>query len=74
MLIGAGLDTLVAQRRSQLNTWFHVVSTSAAGIKAEKRNKIFDGAAVLIEYNPVLRQSLPPGMDSFTQVLDVYKK
>jgi len=73
VLIGQGLDQLVAQRRSHLNTWFWITSTSDAGKRAERRNKIFDGAAVLIEYNPALRQSLPPGMNEFTQVLDVYK-
>jgi len=56
-----------------LNTWFHIISTNDAGKRAERRNKIFDGAAVLIEYNPALRESLPPGMNEFTQVLDVYK-
>ena len=56
-----------------MNTWFHIISTNDAGKRAERRNKIFDGAAVLIEYNPALRESLPPGMNEFTQVLDVYK-
>jgi hypothetical protein len=46
---------------------------NTAAARAERRNKIFDGAAVLIEYNPALRQSLPPGMNEFNQVLDVYK-
>lgn len=73
VLIGKDLDQLVAQRRSHLNTWFHIISTNDAGKRAERRNKIFDGAAVLIEYNPALRESLPPGMNEFTQVLDVYK-
>jgi len=74
VLIGQNINALVAQRRSHLNTWFHITSTNEAGKRAERRNKIFDGAAVLIEYNPALRQNLPPGMNEFTQVLDVYKQ
>ncbi len=74
VLIWQHLHQLVEQRRSHLNTWFHIQNPTEAGKKAERRNKIFDGAALLIEYNPALRDNLPPGMNEFTQILDVYKQ
>jgi len=42
--------------------------------KAARRNKIFNGAAVLIEYSPSLWNALPPGASDFTKALEVYKK
>jgi hypothetical protein len=75
VLVGQNINQLVAQRRSHLNTWFQIQNpNNAAALRAERRNKIFDGAALLIEYNPALRNSMPPGMSEFTQVLDVYKQ
>ncbi|NOZ44202.1 MAG: hypothetical protein GXP45_03565 [bacterium] len=58
MLIGSHLDELVQSRRSHLNSRFHI--TDFAHADAERREKIFDGASVLIEYNPSLWSDLPP--------------
>jgi len=74
ILIGNGIDNLVQSRRSNLNTWFHTRSTAETAIKSERRNKVFDGAAVLIEYSPSLWNALPPGASEFTKVLEVYKQ
>jgi hypothetical protein len=75
VLVGQNINALVNQRRSHLNTWFQINNpNNPAAMRAERRNKIFDWAALLIEYNPALRNSMPPGMSEFTQVLDVYKK
>jgi hypothetical protein len=60
-------------RRSHLNDWFEVDSNIETAIKRERRNEIFEGAALLIEYNPDLWSDLPPGAESFTQTLDVYR-
>jgi hypothetical protein len=73
-LIGDGLDTLVKARRSQLNTRFYRLWDNENRIEAQLRNKIFNGAAVLIEYSPWLRSDLPPAADEFTQTLEIYKQ
>ncbi|HMS91198.1 MAG TPA: hypothetical protein PKC87_03205, partial [Candidatus Absconditabacterales bacterium] len=74
ILIGAGIEDLVQSRRSQLNGWFYVGGSSLAYIKAERRNEIFNGASVLIEYSPSLWSALPPGASEFTKALDIYKQ
>jgi hypothetical protein len=76
ILIGGndGLKALVESRRSQLNHWFYAGSSHDPSVLAERRNEIFNGAAVLIEYSPSLRSSLPPWASEFTKALDVYKK
>lgn len=74
ILMGDGINDLVNSRRSQLNTWFYTKSSAEIAIKSERRNKIFDGAAVLIEYSPSLWSALPPGASEFTEVLNVYKQ
>jgi len=74
ILIGDHIDTLVDSRRSNLNTWFTTRSTAEIAIRSERRNKVFDGAAVLIEYSPSLWNALPPGASEFTKVLEVYKQ
>lgn len=74
VLIGDGIDTLVKARRSQLNSWFYLVGDNANSHIAQRRNKIFNGAAVLIEYSPSLRSALPPRANEFTKALEVYKK
>ncbi len=74
VLIGNNIDNLVQSRRSQLNHWFTVWGASDAAIKAERRNEIFNWAAVLIEYSPSLWNALPPGASEFTKALDVYKQ
>jgi len=50
-----------------------VDSNLESAIKRERRDEIFEGAALLIEYNPDLWENLPPGAESFTQTLDVYR-
>ena len=72
--MGNNIENIVAARRSQLNHWFMVGGTSDAAIKAERRNEIFNGAAVLIEYSPSLWNALPPGASEFTKALEVYKQ
>ncbi|MEI8092411.1 MAG: hypothetical protein WCG98_09945 [bacterium] len=59
-MIGDGIDELINDRRSQLNNWFYSASADLAYQQAKRRNDIFNGAAVLIEYSPSLRSSLPP--------------
>jgi hypothetical protein len=74
VLIWNNIEDLVASRRSQLNHWFYAGRSTDASVLAERRNEIFNGAAVLIEYSPSLRTALPPGATEFTTALDVYKK
>ena len=74
ILIWNGIDNLVQTRRSQLNGWFSVWWSSEAVIKSERRNEIFNGASVLIEYSPNLWNALPPGASEFTKALDIYKQ
>jgi len=74
VLIGNGVDNLVNNRRSHLNDWFTVKSNLESAIKRERKNEIFQWAALLIEYNPTLWTQLPPWADSFTKTLDVYRK
>jgi len=74
ILIGNNIENIVEAKRSQLNHRFRVGGTSDAAIKAERRNEIFNGAAVLIEYSPSLWSALPPGASEFTTALDIYKQ
>ena len=74
VLIGDDIDNLVNNRRSHLNDWFTVKSSSPSAIKRERKREIFEWAALLIEYNPTLWTQLPPWADSFTEILDVYRK
>lgn len=73
VLIWDDLGNLMKNRRSHLNEWFKFAGNSKNALARERKNEIFEGAALLIEYNPDLWTSLPPGADSFTQTLDVYK-
>ena len=73
VLIWDGIESLMDNRRSHLNDWFQVDSNLEASIKRERRQEIFEWAALLIEYNPELWGALPPGAESFTQSLDVYR-
>lgn len=73
VLIWDDLEALMWNRRSHLNDWFQVDSNLESAIKRERRDEIFEGAALLIEYNPDLWENLPPGAESFTQTLDVYR-
>jgi len=72
VLIG-NTETLIQKRRSTLNQWFYVSGNEDTQMM-QRRNQIFDGAAVQIEYSPSLWQSLPPGADQFTKALDIYKR
>lgn len=74
ILMGDNIQSLVDSRRSQLNDWFYTKFATPTAIKTERRNEIFNGAAVLIEYSPSLWSALPPGASEFTKALDVYKK
>ena len=60
-------------RRSHLNEWFQLESNLESAIKRERRNEIFEGAALLIEYNPEIWGMLPTDAESFTESLDVYR-
>lgn len=73
VLIGGGIEKLVNNRRSNLSSWFRVSWTEST-IQIQRRNMIFNGASVLIEYSPELWQQLPPGADEFTKALEIYKK
>jgi hypothetical protein len=64
---------IVDNRRSQLNGWFYG-AWGESSIRVSRRNKIFNWASLLIEYNPGLRSNLPPGASEFTKALEVYKK
>lgn len=76
VLIGENIQDLVDSRRSQLNHRFSYNGYSATdpNVLRERRNEIFNGASVLIEYSPSLRTALPPGASEFTNALDVYKR
>ncbi len=76
VLIWNNINNLMNGRRSQLNSWFNVTSTSisAQKVRTERKKKIMEGAALLIEYNPSLWKTLPPWADIFTESLEVYKK
>lgn len=73
ILIGDGVNNLVENRRSNLNNWFNVNGSEKA-IKIQRRNQIFNGASLLIEYNTDLWKQLPPGAEQFVNLLDIYKK
>ncbi len=73
VLIWKNVDNLMDNRRSHLNDWFQVDNDSEMAIERERRQEIFEWAALLIEYNPELWNALPPGAESFTQSLDVYR-
>ena len=71
------VNGLVQTRRSQLNDWFVTKAAIAPGpnfLQQEQRDKVFNGAAVLIQHNPTLRTNQPPGMEDLMSVLQVYRK
>lgn len=72
VLIWDNLEDLVQSRRSHLNDWFRIKHFDTAD--EERRDKLFEWAAVLIEYNPSLWSDLPPGAEDFTTALEVYKR
>ena len=70
VLIWNWIDTLIWNRRSNLNDWTNTTTST----ENSRRNQIFKWASLLIEYNTELWSQLPPGAEVFTQVLDVLKK
>lgn len=76
VLIWNNIENLMDGRRSQLNSWFNVnyVWWSDQRIKTDRKKKIMEWAALLIEYSPELWKSLPPWADIFTESLEVYRK
>ena len=70
VLIWNWIDTLIKNRRSNLNEWTNTTTSTANS----RRNQIFKWASLLIEYNTELWSQMPPGAEVFTQVLDVLKK
>ena len=76
VLIWKNIDKLITGRRSQLNSWFNVnyVWWTPQKIKTERKKKIMEWAALLIEYSPELWKSLPPWAEIFTESLQVYRK
>jgi len=74
VLIWNEISDLVKNRRSHLNDRFVVSSDNEDKIKEQRREKLINGASVLIEYNPSLWTDLPPGAKEFTESLVVYKQ
>lgn len=76
VLIWSNINNLLKGRRSQLNSWFNVnyVWWSDQRIRTDRKKKIMEWAALLIEYSPELWKSLPPGAEIFTESLEVYRK
>lgn len=76
VLIWKNIENLMSNRRSQLNSWFNVSNTniSAQKVRTERKKKIMEWAALLIEYSPELWKSLPPWAEIFTESLEVYRK
>jgi hypothetical protein len=76
VLIWSNIENLIKNRRSQLNSWFNVnyVWWTPQKIRTDRKKKIMEWAALLIEYSPELWKSLPPWADIFTESLQVYRK
>ena len=72
VLIWSNVEELMESKRSQLNSWFNASSSSNAN--RERRQKIIEWAALLIEYSPSLWKTLPPWAEIFTESLEVYRK
>ena len=56
------LNEVVANRRSELYTWFNAWWT-------EKRNTVLNWASVVLEYNPTLFWNMPPWAEEFNKLL-----
>ena len=70
VLIGNGIDGVVNNRRSNVNTWF----TELTQINADRKEYLLNHGAVVLKYNPTLFDNLPPGAEVLSQVLNTYKK
>jgi len=67
ILIGPGLDgKFVNARRAILDHWFDIETT-------RQKEKIFDGASLLIQTNPSLWKQLPPAANEFMEKLQIWK-
>ena len=69
VLIGWGLNNLMAKSRSNLNNWF------SNNDKTYRKWLIMNWASVLIEYSPSVftKSTMPPGAEDFTTALSIYK-
>jgi hypothetical protein len=65
-----GIDTLIQNRRSNLNEWTNKTTWNSQS----RRNQILQWASLLLEYNSALRSQLPPGAEIFNETLNVFKK
>ncbi len=74
VLIWDGIENVMNSRRSQLNSRFTVTNTSTQAVLRQRRQKIIEWAAVLIEYSPDLWKTLPPWAEIFTESLEVYRR
>lgn len=74
VLIWNNIESIILSRRSQLNHRFTVSSAAESAVRIERRNEVFNWASLLIEYSPSLWETLPPGANEFTKLLEVYKK
>jgi hypothetical protein len=68
VIVGTNIEDLINARRSVLRGWFHSSSVTS-------RQKMFEeGASLLIQNNPQLWISPPPGVDELDKIFEVYKK
>ena len=76
VLIWDDMQKIADSKRSQLNSRFNVgsVNDSKQSVLRQRREKIIQGAAILIEYSPELWKTLPPWAEIFTESLEVYRK
>jgi hypothetical protein len=73
--IGSNLQALVNNKRSNLNSWFSPrAGFDINSIRRARRDMIYNGAAVLIQNNPDLRNNLPPGADELRSTLEMYRR
>ena len=74
VLIWDDIENIMNSKRSQLNSWFNSAIMSDRAVNTKRRQLIIWWASVLIEYNPSLRKTLPPGAEIFTESLEVYRR
>lgn len=74
LVVWPNLQDLVNAKRSNLNSWFTTTSFSPEEIRRERREKIYNGAALLIENNPTLWTDLPPGANELQSSLQVQRR
>lgn len=83
VLIWDNIEDITNTKRSQLNSWFNVDSSSLSTNNLEaiekarmkaRRETIIKWASLLIEYSPSLWKTLPPWAEIFTEGLEIYRK